>query len=41
MIDEHADTTWDRDLDDLFLRIGQRFARADLLHPHNAGLESI
>ncbi|WP_258311461.1 transposase [Streptomyces sp. NWU49] len=30
MIDDRADTTWDRALDDLFLRIGHRFARADL-----------
>ncbi|WP_308406626.1 IS701 family transposase [Streptomyces sp. AC555_RSS877] len=30
MIDDLADATWDRDLDDLFLRIGHRFGRADL-----------
>ncbi|MFF4355217.1 IS701 family transposase [Streptomyces sp. NPDC001530] len=30
MIDDLADATWDRELDDLFLRIGQRFGRADL-----------
>ncbi|MDX3729757.1 transposase [Streptomyces caniscabiei] len=30
MIDDLADATWDRELDDLFLRIGHRFGRADL-----------
>ncbi|MEW2080145.1 IS701 family transposase [Streptomyces sp. NPDC013433] len=30
MIDDLADVTWDRELDDLFLRIGHRFGRADL-----------
>ncbi|MFI0740794.1 IS701 family transposase [Streptomyces sp. NPDC021100] len=30
MIDEHADVTWERELDGLFLRIGHRFGRADL-----------
>jgi SRSO17 transposase len=30
VIDEHADAVWGRDLDDLFLRIGSRFGRADL-----------
>jgi SRSO17 transposase len=30
VIDDLADATWDRELDDLFLRIGHRFGRADL-----------
>jgi hypothetical protein len=30
VIDDLADVTWDRELDDLFLRIGHRFGRADL-----------
>ncbi|WP_405880259.1 MULTISPECIES: IS701 family transposase [unclassified Streptomyces] len=30
MIDDLADAAWDRELDDLFLRIGHRFGRADL-----------
>ncbi|MGW5654839.1 IS701 family transposase [Streptomyces humi] len=30
MIDDLPDATWDRELDDLFLRIGHRFGRADL-----------
>ncbi|MFE3854537.1 IS701 family transposase [Streptomyces griseorubiginosus] len=30
MIDDLSDATWDRELDDLFLRIGHRFGRADL-----------
>jgi SRSO17 transposase len=30
VIDEHADISWERELDDLFLRIGHRFGRADL-----------
>lgn len=30
MIDDLADTPWDRELDELFLRIGHRFGRADL-----------
>ena len=30
VIDDLADTTWDRELEDLFLRIGHRFGRADL-----------
>ncbi|MFJ4980410.1 IS701 family transposase [Streptomyces coeruleorubidus] len=30
MIDDLADATWARELDDLFLRIGHRFGRADL-----------
>ncbi|WP_435280131.1 IS701 family transposase [Streptomyces sp. 1222.5] len=30
MIDDLADATWDRELNDLFLRIGHRFGRADL-----------
>ncbi|MCX5521451.1 hypothetical protein OG342_00900 [Streptomyces bobili] len=30
MIDDFADTTWDRELEDLFLRIGHGFGRADL-----------
>ncbi|WP_406445474.1 IS701 family transposase [Streptomyces sp. NBC_00631] len=30
MIDDLADATWDRELDDLFLRIGHRFGPADL-----------
>ncbi|WP_052412090.1 IS701 family transposase [Streptomyces mutabilis] len=30
MIDDLADATWGRELDDLFLRIGHRFGRADL-----------
>lgn len=30
MIDEHADAVWDRELDDLFLRVSHRFGRADL-----------
>ncbi|MDI5908067.1 MULTISPECIES: hypothetical protein [Streptomyces] len=30
MIDDLADTTWDRELEDLFLRIGHGFGRADL-----------
>ncbi|MGI5380582.1 IS701 family transposase [Streptomyces sp. CA-251387] len=29
-MDDPADATWDRELDDLFLRIGHRFGRADL-----------
>ncbi|MFH9044554.1 IS701 family transposase [Streptomyces sp. NPDC017966] len=29
-MDDLADVTWDRELDDLFLRIGHRFGRADL-----------
>ncbi|GGX45443.1 hypothetical protein GCM10010353_70290 [Streptomyces chryseus] len=32
MIDDLADATWDRELNDLFLRIGHRFGRADLRH---------
>ncbi|WP_393073094.1 IS701 family transposase [Streptomyces sp. LN704] len=30
MIDDPADAAWDRELNDLFLRIGHRFGRADL-----------
>ncbi|MFH8893534.1 IS701 family transposase [Streptomyces sp. NPDC017949] len=30
MIDDHADAAWERQLEDLFLRIGHRFGRADL-----------
>ncbi|GHB86639.1 transposase [Streptomyces cirratus] len=30
MIDDHADAVWERQLEDLFLRIGHRFGRADL-----------
>lgn len=30
MIDDLAEATWDREPDDLFLRIGHRFGRADL-----------
>jgi SRSO17 transposase len=30
VIDDLADATWDRELDDLFLRIGHHFGRADL-----------
>ncbi|MCF0082767.1 hypothetical protein [Streptomyces lomondensis] len=30
MIDDLADSPWDRELDNLFLRIGHRFGRADL-----------
>lgn len=30
MIDDLANSTWDRELDDVFLRIGHRFGRADL-----------
>ncbi|GGT86914.1 IS701 family transposase [Streptomyces lateritius] len=30
MIDDLADATWDHELNDLFLRIGHRFGRADL-----------
>ncbi|MFJ5780001.1 hypothetical protein [Streptomyces sp. NPDC093094] len=30
MTDDCADVTWVRELDDLFLRIGHRFGRADL-----------
>ncbi|WP_241740731.1 hypothetical protein [Streptomyces sp. L2] len=30
MIDDLVDATWDRELNDLFLRIGHRFGRADL-----------
>ncbi|MFG2886749.1 hypothetical protein ACGFYV_31380 [Streptomyces sp. NPDC048297] len=30
MIDDLADASWDRELNDLFLRIGHRFGRADL-----------
>uniref|UniRef100_UPI0038B6381B IS701 family transposase n=1 Tax=Streptomyces chiangmaiensis TaxID=766497 RepID=UPI0038B6381B len=30
MIDEHADATWERELNDLFLSISHRFGRADL-----------
>ena len=30
MIDDLTDATWDRELNDLFLRIGHRFGRADL-----------
>ncbi|GHH57056.1 hypothetical protein HNQ79_006348 [Streptomyces candidus] len=30
MIDDLADATWDREVNDLFLRIGHRFGRADL-----------
>ncbi|WSL72103.1 hypothetical protein OIE75_33575 [Streptomyces sp. NBC_01723] len=29
MIDDLADATWGRDFDDLILRIGHRFGRAD------------
>ncbi|MGW6793997.1 IS701 family transposase, partial [Streptomyces chartreusis] len=29
-MDDLADTTWDRELDDLSLRIGHHFGRADL-----------
>jgi hypothetical protein len=30
VIDDHADAAWSQELDDLFLRIGHRFGRADL-----------
>lgn len=30
MIDDLADATWDRELNDLFLCVGHRFGRADL-----------